>query len=265
MARKSPFPLKPHLFVLVHAGDGVPYAARLNMRRIARVVILGGFTFGLSVCGTLLFFRELELNRKLQDRLLELETHERLALLAPSAPMPRLVATSPVGEPAAPVPSAESMPRTAKGDTEGKDAAAESESEKVNFSAVAARIADVSAECQAQDCVVKLSMVPVSPGHAAGQVVVVLETEVPRIGAGNPTTQVRKRFYIYPGNEVRDDMPETDIPQLARKNFRFSRALQTTATFTVGKLLRPLAANIYLYDRKGTLVRHERKVIETEE
>ena len=49
----------------------------------------------------------------------------------------------------------------------------------------------------------------------------------------------------------------------ARKPFRISRALQTTAQFKIAKLLRPLAVNVYLFDRNKTLVTHERKVIET--
>ena len=55
------------------------------------------------------------------------------------------------------------------------------------------------------------------------------------------------------------------LTELARKPFRFTRALQTTATFAIGKLLRPLAVNAYLFDANKTLIHHERKVIEREE
>jgi hypothetical protein len=249
MAAKSPFALKPHLFVLVHTGDGNPYAARLNLRKVSRMFLATGFTLTLASVGSLLFFRELELNRKLQDRLLELETREKIAAAgpAPSVPAPRIVAAK--EPPPAEVPIVEN----------------DSIVPGMHASGGVARIADINAECVADECQVKFAMVPVQPGTAQGQLLVILETEVPRIGTGNPTTQVRKRYFIYPGNEARDELTQSQLVTLPRKPFRCSRALQTSARFKIAKLLRPLAVNIYLFDRKQTLLTHERKVIETED
>ena len=111
----------------------------------------------------------------------------------------------------------------------------------------------------------RFAMVPVGAGPASGELLVVLETEIPRIGAASPTTQVRKRYYVYPGNDTHDEVSEAMLQTLTRKPFRFSRALHTTAHFKIGKLLRPLAANVYVYDRNKVLVRHERRAIESEE
>ena len=76
-----------------------------------------------------------------------------------------------------------------------------------------------------------VAMFPTSTGIAQGNLLLVLETEVPRIGGGNPTTQVRKRYFIYPGYQTVDDLDQDALGVLPSKPFHFSRALQTAATF----------------------------------
>jgi len=130
---------------------------------------------------------------------------------------------------------------------------------------VFARINELNAECTEEDCLIKLGMVTTQPGTAVGQLVLVLETEVPRIGTANPAAPVRKRFFLYPGNTARDELDPNQLTTVDQKSFRFTRALQTSNVFKMGKLLRPLAINAYVFDPDKTLLQHERKVIEAGE
>lgn len=268
---KSPLRLKPHLFILIHGGSGVPYAMRLNVARLSLVVFSLGAAFFCTLVGTLFFFRELEMNRKLTERVLEFETKEFLANLsiAPVKPLAEAAVPSAVA-PAPKAPVAQStLDRTTTALTLATptppQTAAAAALESVTPSTVQARIGELGAECFEEDCEIRLSMVPTRTGVAQGELLVILETEIPRIGAGNPTTQIRKRFFIYPGSQTRDDLPQESLNEITRKPFRFTRGLQTTTNFTIGKLLRPLAVNVYLFDKDRTLIHHERKAIEREE
>jgi len=214
--------------------------------------------------GSLLFFRELEINRKLEEQLLVFQTKEKLLALgtAPTRPLPgpgSLISGTPPAAPAAAAPVVETADRTTSALASPTLPAPEA------VAAVAARLGELAVECLEEECSVRLAMVPTRTGTAQGELLMVLETEVPRIGTGNPTTQVRKRYFLYPGNQTRDELPEEALNEVQRKTFRFTRGLQTTATFTIGKLLRPLAVNVYLYDHTKTLIHHERKAIEREE
>src|SRR5687767_7156313 len=139
--QKSPFPLKSHLHVLIHSGSGVPYALRLNVRKLSWVVALVATAFLLTLAGTLLFFRELELNRKLEERLLEWETRDKLAQVmgTPRVPAKEIVEDATPAKAAAP----EAKPVTPS-------------------ATVGARIGELNAECSAGDCDVRLAMVPIS-------------------------------------------------------------------------------------------------------
>lgn len=271
MAVKSPLRLKDHLFVLIHGGSGVPYALRLNLRRISGFVLLASFAFLTASTGTLLFFRELEINRKLGDRLLEYETKEKLAAVGFSpmrpTPVPNTVSGAPISAIPAPVANVDRATTAVPPPvTVASTVPSALPTEAVPVAnAVRARVGELTADCLEEECEVILSMVPTQPGVAQGELLLVLETEIPRIGTGNPTTQIRKRFFIYPGAQTRDDLSQELLSDLQRKPFRFTRALRTTATFTTGKLLRPLAINVYLFDKDRTLIHHERKAIESEE
>jgi len=265
---KSNLRLRSSLFVLIHSGQGVPFALRLNVRKLSGWVLTVSFTFIATAVGTLLFFRELEINRKLEEQLLVFQTKEKLVSLgtAPTRPLPGpgslISGTPPTPAVTAPVPEPTAERTTSALASAGISAAP---TEPAPVAAVAARLGDLGVECFEEECSVRIAMVPTRTGTAQGELLMVLETEVPRIGTGNPTTQVRKRYFLYPGNTTRDELPEEALPEIQRKTFRFTRGLQTTATFTIGKLLRPLAVNVYLYDHEKNLIHHERKAIEREE
>jgi hypothetical protein len=268
MAAKAPFWTRPHLFVQVHAGTGSPYAVRVNSKKLVGLVLFLGIAYCVFLTGSLLFFRELEVSRKLQERVLEFETAQKLSQQIQLAS--RTVAASGMAgvEPAAPKPALPAAPSPVAAAAPPKvatTAPAEAAKMAAPVGTVAARIADLTNSCAEDGCQAKISMVPVASGVAQGQLLVILETEIPRIGSANPGSSVRRRFFSYPGNQTKDDMTQQDLEQLPRKAFRFSRALQTAVKFNIGKLLRPLAVNVYLFDSAGNRTHHERKTIEREE
>lgn len=272
LMKRTPLKLRPHLFLLLQADTGVPYSARLNLRKASGYLLLCGVMFFFSATGSLLFFRELELNRKLSERVLELETREDLSHLGQpgriESEQRREVVASRTTEANAPlVAAAPERTTSAVTTSEGvpPTAVAPTTTAASAGSAVGARIADLVADCVDEDCDVKLNLVPTKTGVAQGDLLLVLEAEIPRIGAGNPTNQVRKRFFIYPSGQSRDDFSPNQLAGLQKKPFRFTRALRTGASFSVGKLLRPIAINAYLFDKEKALIQHERKTIDREE
>ncbi len=244
MAIKSPLTLNRSVSLIVQTGktgNDSPFAAKISLTLLSKYLLGTALAFAVLFVGTLLFFRELELNRKLQEHVLKLETEKRLYQ-------------------AYPLPDrglAESSPLVLNGGTAAKAEGAAAE--------VFARINDLRADCAEENCLIKLGMVTTQPGTAAGQLLLVLETEVPRIGTGAPSAPVRKRYFLYPGNNARDELDPNQLGTLDSKAFRFTRALQTSTNFKMGKLLRPLAINAYVFDSDKTLLQHERKVIESEE
>lgn len=236
MSIRNPLALNRTVSVILQTGtqNSAPYAVRLSLARLSNYLLAAAITFGVTFFGTLLFFRELELNRKLQEHVLRLETEKRLYQ---TYPLPeRLLAAA--GSTASLAPSAEGIAQEAL-----------------------ARINDLRAECAEDACSIRLGMVTTQPGTASGQLLLVLETEVPRIGTANPNAPVRKRFFLYPGNSARDELDPNQLGSLEQKSFRFTRALQTSSVFKMGKLLRPLAINAYIFDTEKGLLQHERKVI----
>ncbi len=262
MAAKAPFWTRPHLFVQVHAGTGSPYAVRVNSKKLVGLVLFLGIAYCVFFTGSLLFFRELEVSRKLQERVLEYETTQKLTQAIQLAD--RNVATSQVAGPE-PLKTKAPAPATPISPAAQATAAAESKPAVPGATGISARVADLVVTCADDGCQAKVSMVPVAAGVAQGQLLVILETEIPRIGSANPGSNVRRRFFTYPSNQTKDDLSQQDLEALPRKAFRFSRALQTTVKFNTGKLLRPLALNVYLFDNAGNRTHHERKTIEREE
>ena len=92
MALKPAFRLQQNLFVLIHGGSGAPQSIRVPVKKLTSILTLVGLSFVITLAGTLLFFREIEINRKLQERLLDVETREKLAQVL--GPAPRAVARS---------------------------------------------------------------------------------------------------------------------------------------------------------------------------
>jgi hypothetical protein len=223
-------PEEGQLLITLYDPKGTPLAWGIQPRQLlSQVVIISASVLCLFI-GTLLFFREVEVNRQLTQRLLWLETEQRRSLAREGNSEP--VVDDQLGHPSA--------------------------------IAVSARVSGVAPQCSGDSCVVDLTLVPSFSQVAEGSLLLVLETEVPRIGAGTAGAQSRKRFFIYPGMGTREELRPDDISQLARKTFRFQRILETHTRFTLGKLLRPLALNVYLFDSAGTLSFHERYPIETD-
>jgi hypothetical protein len=194
---------------------------------------------------SLLFFRELEINRHLADRVLELEIRDRLVRMAPLAFVPSRDL---------------SAVKTAEAPSENETA---SPAQAVGR----AHLTEFTADCEGEHCTSHVSLAPSSPGVAQGQLVMVLESEVPKIGTAraNANLGVRRRYFIYPGYTTQDELSPEEVAKIEGKAFKFSRVLQTTADFNVGHLLRPIAMNLYLYDQGHTLIQHERRIIETDE
>jgi hypothetical protein len=117
-------------------------------------------------------------------------------------------------------------------------------------SPVKAKVSEINTECVAGKCGLRLVLVPAAPGSVEGSLVVVLETEIPRIGTANSTSSVQKRFFIYPGYHAKDEIDLKQVNLLEAKPFKMSRALTTNIDFQFGDLLRPFAVNVFIFDAK---------------
>jgi hypothetical protein len=270
--RRNPFFLQSDLMLILHRESGSPYALRLDLRKLATILVSFGFALLACFCGTLLFFRELEINRQLLDRALDAEVRGKLlaaGIAAPKVVSPGKTTT----DKATTVPGANAAAKAPVEDEEAVPAPKVAETvpaktdarEPPEVQRVGTRVAELLVECTGETCTVDLSLLPTSPGVAKGQLLLVLETEIPRIGSGDPSSPMRKRYYLYPGYTTRDELAPEALTTVEAKPFHFSRGLHTRATFTLGKLLRPLAINAYLFDVDKNLLSHERKAVETDE
>jgi hypothetical protein len=275
----------------IHSSNGSPVAFQLDVRAASLVVLLVSSLLLMSVSGSLLFFRELEINRKLEERVLELEITEKLARMsaAPNVSVQRVADSMPavVSPPSIPfgrIPllsamnpetnedadsDAEAAPVAADPTPVPKPTLAEENSPARETPAlhelkmVAPRVGVLNADCAGEKCSVSLSLVPTGPGLVQGSLLVILETEIPRIGTANANAAIRERYFIYPGETFRDELPQTELAKIPAKPFHFSRGLQSNVDFNVGSLLRPLAVNVYIFDTQHNLIQHERKDIGT--
>lgn len=238
------------LQIQIRAPGNPPYGFQLSANDFYTLAIVIGLgTLGLAT-GTCLFFREVEINRKITERLLELETILFLQNATRSVPVAPVIETSPGSgsmsdehaSPAAPLslrePTAIAVPTELT---------------------VTAKLNELAAECSETMCSVSTYLTPSSPGNAAGSLSLVLEAEVTRIGGADPNAPTRRQFVYYPGLILFDEFDSDKAATLEKKSFRFSRALPTRVQFTIGKLHRPIAINLYLFDTENNLVRHERK------
>jgi len=274
--------LRSHLVVLILSGSGVPFALRLNARKLSILVLFVSSVFLTSITGSLLFFRELEINRRLEERVLELEMREQLAasptievapaverdFVAPTIPLVLAPISTVKKEPLviSAAPPTVTVPGTRAVANAESTAAKIAPPTELPSATVKARLGDLSIDCAPESCTSKLTLFPTSTGNAQGHLLVILETEIPRIGAArSAASSVRTRYFVYPGNLSRDELTQSDISRLERKPFKFQRVLNTTVDFKISNLLRPIAVNVYLYDASKSLIHHERKVIDTVE
>lgn len=258
---KSILALQKTLQVVIHSGAGQPVALKVNVPQLVAWLSSILITMLLLGAGSLLFFRELEVNRKLQTRLLVFETEEKLWQTSWNngdgvAPTPTISDKAGDKHAAAPV-AAKLAERTTI------ERAMTTES--VAPSSAVARISELATACNGEECQVRLSMSTSGAGAADGYLLIVMETEVPRIGGNaSPEAQMRKRYFFYPEQEPRDELEPDGVLKLQHKAFRFGRALKTSASFKVGRLLRPLFVNAYLFDSKHAPIQHERHPVNEE-
>ena len=248
--------LGPFVYLQVRtSADEAPQAFRVTMRRVVAALWIVGLGIMGLLFGFLFFFRELEINRKLSERVLELETTLALnATVRPTAPiMPAPVSTPVPPSRAAP---AESFNETA---TEREPAAVVPPAPSHT---VPARMSELFSECNDGVCDIRTYLIPTAPGTAEGSLALVLEEEVSRIGAADPNMPARRQFIYYPGFTTMEDFDAEKTASLEKKHFRFARALPTNVQFNVGKLNQPIAINLYIFDAEDNLVHHERKTIE---
>ncbi|MBY0369737.1 hypothetical protein K2X33_03560 [bacterium] len=261
MQFKNPFGLNRTLSILLQpdgASDEMPYAARISVQHLSNYVLGAAAVFGALFLGTLLFLRELEINRDLQQHVLRLESEKRLRIAYP-LPARELAGPSTTAATPSPVPAlAKSVP------VEAAPTLAITPAPTAEAPADHAQLTEVRSECAGETCQVKLSLLNKHSVPAEGSLLAVLEMEVPRIGGSEPSMPVRTRYQIFPGGQTRDELNPNELAGLEHRAFRITRALQATATFKVGKLLRPLAVNVYIFDSQGTLLQHERRAIEDE-
>lgn len=260
---KNPFGLNRGFSIWVQsetAAGEMPYAAKLSLPRLSNYLMAVAATFALFFCGTLLFLRELEINRELQEHVLRLEAEKRLDR---AYPVPDRELATPVGT-KIPAPTSAVAVAAAAESLVAATAPPALEAPAIPVEN-AGRVTDVRAECDGENCTVRLSVLNKNTTPAEGSLLVVLETEVPRIGGAALSTPMRKRYLLFPGEQTRDDLDPNTLGALEHRSFKVNKALQTSATFKVGRLLRPIAANVYVFDTKGALLQHERRVIEGEQ
>lgn len=247
MATKTLFPLGSDLVVTLKTRETEAVSFSVHMKSFVKCLSLVLFVFFAFGLGSLLFLRELEKSRKLEDRLLQMEIKTLL-----TAQVPVVVALPP------------QAPKTIVEEKIAAPAKVETQPPAtIPETFVTARVQEFLPDCIEGKCTVSMSLTPSQTGVAQGELLVVLETEIPRIGTTNTNSPVRKRFFFYPTAEPKDEITDAQIPTLKRKSFRFGRALQTSTEFSIGEVLRPIAVNLYLYDAKGELIHHERKMIQS--
>ncbi|MBI1859697.1 MAG: hypothetical protein HYR96_02110 [Deltaproteobacteria bacterium] len=243
--------LGPFLYVQLRTRSDGPQAYRVTMRRLYSAAwILGLILLGLSF-GCLLFFRELEINRKLSERVLELET----ALTLSSTTR----ATSPI----APAPQAPAIMENATeaGPSREPTAATVAVPAPVTqaIQTVPAKMSELFWECNDGICDIRTYLIPAAPGTAEGSLALVLEEEISRIGGADPNIPARRQFVYYPGFTAMEEFDAEKTGALEKRHFRFARALPTNVQFNIGKLNQPIAINLYIFDAEDNLVHHERK------
>ncbi len=252
-----------HLFI--QPLEGEPISFKLDLNQMTKVIAgLTLFVLGLFL-GTLFFFRELEINRKLQAQVLETELNLQLKSLSepenftPNRQLGYSVNLSEDEE------LKKSLSRSKTASLLSNNSSEKESWINLSASPVAARLGSLSSECQADNCAVKLELLPSGNGVSQGELLIVLETEVPRIGVRGISVQQRKQFIFYPGYYSREEFSTSDISSFEKRPFKFSKTLNASLNFKVTRLLRPLAINVYLFDSQKTLIHHERKTIDLDE
>lgn len=238
MMREKQTQIEPLISFWIKAPEKRTLALSIETHKLLMAVSIALIAILLSFLGTLLFFRELHISRKLGEEILALRLRDKVLRAAPQVTATAATPAETTATPQKEAPAAEQPPT------------------------ISARMTDLTIECGEGSCLAKIAMVPAKTGVASGTLLLVLETEVLRIGTSPAPGQTRKRYFTYPHDLVRDTFDEKILSSLPKKAFHFSRALQTSASFEIEKHVRPLALNVYLFDTNDSVVHHERKAIE---
>lgn len=251
---------KDTIQLFIQPPEGAPISYKLDLKQASKLLVALGLTFLVLFWGTLFFFRELEKNRKLQEAFLESELKLQVKTFSEPSVLPpnRQLGYTVQLEPDASLNS--STAASANSSTDPKESWM-----SLTVTPVSARMGSLSSECQIDNCSVKLELLPAGNGISQGELLIVLETEVPRIGSRVVNTQQRKQFIFYPGYLSKEEFSSSELSHYEKRPFKFSKTLNASVNFKVTKFLRPLALNVYLFDTRKNLIHHERKVIEMEE
>lgn len=233
--------LARELEIQIRAPGRAPYSFRLTTHELILGLSVVGTLWLFTATGTLFFFREVEINRKVMEKVLELETG--LLLNVPNRSL--------IAQPEVKIEPEKELIREPTAVT----------SEISPELTVNAKLHELIAECSETSCTVSTILTPASHGIAKGSLSMVLEAIVPRIGGADPNAPNRAQFIYYPGLEVLDQFDPEKAVTLQKRQFKFSRALPTRVEFTIGKLHRPIAINLYLFDASNNLIGHERKTL----
>lgn len=210
--------LKEKITLSLHDGIGSPFVVQVKTGALLQVVWIMLATFFVLFFGSLLFFKELHTNSILKDRL--------FSLAEQGAAAPEKV-------------------------REQKSIDIETP-----LISTAPKIVEALADCSAERCEARVMLVPSRAGQAQGELLILLETQVPRIGTGNPNALQKHQFISYPGYVTHSELNLNTVDTLDRKPFRFSKGLQTVANFGIGQWVRPVALHVYLFDTSGSLTTH---------
>lgn len=127
------------------------------------------------------------------------------------------------------------------------------------------RIQDFSGSCHENTCSANLTLMAQEPLQSQGSLLILLETQPPQIGSGNPIGKIRQKYYAYPAQDVKENLLQDDVFSLKTKPFFISRSLTSKAIFTVGRFQRPIAFHLYLFNENHELIKQELLPINGEE
>lgn len=244
MFQSSFFPQRKFRLTISSPSDS-PVTFEVDPQKGISIVGTGLVVVGLLFAGTLLFFRELEINRRLEERVLELRTNEKIAKLLATTPAVPFVAQVPKVAPAAPIETAE-VPELSAAVT------------------VAARVSDTRITCGEGFCDAAVHLIPTAAGTTHGSLLLVLETELPHIGTAataQPGQVERRVFHFYPTAPTQETFEKEEWKKATKKEFHFSRALTTKHQFQFDTVLKPLRLLIYVFDADAGLIQMEERTI----
>jgi len=221
--------------LLVDYGNG--QSSALKVKPGLLLVLLSQIVLGFFLClvGTLLFFREADKNRKLK---IEVQNYEIQAWI-----------------------SKNKLPDAEKALEASRDISKEGIKKPTTTLASALKVSEMTYDCAEETCYTAVNLANTGQGIYEGSLLMVLEALVPRIGAPIQDSAPRKKFLIYPGEKSLDEFDPSKTADLQKKNFKFTRALSTNHAFKLGKLLKPAALHVFIYDAKDGLVLRESKTL----